>query len=158
MAEELKIRIPDYRKAEAGLLKLGARFLGEISVKDTYYIQPKGEVLKITEDDKGDFLVRLKLKDGKFGIVKYEPVKGVEAEKGALAEKFGVKCVLRKKRRFFDFGGYGININLIEGVGEFLILEGEDLKREMISGMLKIENPEFVTVSFDELAVKKKEG
>jgi adenylate cyclase class IV len=154
MAEELKIKIQDYKKIEDDLIKLGAKFTEEINVVDTYFKQPKGIVLKITEDDKGDFLVNLKSKNGKFEIVKYEPINEVENVKKELTEKFGIKCVLKKKRRFFDFGEYMININLIEGVGEFLIVEGRDLTPEIITEKLKIKNPEFVSVSFDELIKK----
>ena len=151
MAEELKIRIRDYNKVEDNLIKLGAKFSGEIDVVDTYFKQPAGEVLKITEDDRGNFLVNLKSRNGKFEIVKYEEIDDVQKVKDDLTKKFGIKCVLKKKRRFFDFENYKININLIEDIGEFLIAEGENLAPEIITGKLKIENPEFVTVSFDEL-------
>ncbi len=151
MAEELKIRIRDYKKVEEELIKLGAKFSEEIDVVDTYFKQPVGEVLKITEDDRGNFLVNLKSKNGKFEIVKYEPIDNVQKTKDDLTKKFGIKCILKKKRRFFDFENYKININLIEDVGEFLIVEGENLAPEIITEKLKIKNPEFVTVSFDEL-------
>ncbi len=151
MAEELKIRIKYYKEMEKHLKEFGAKFLEEIHVIDTYFKQPKGQVLKITEDDKGNFLVNLKSRKGKFEIVKYEKIKNVEKIKKELANKFGIKCVLKKKRRFFDFGKYKININLIEDVGEFLIVEGENLSKDIITKKLKIKNPEFITVSFDEL-------
>jgi len=156
MAEELKIRIKGYKEVEKHLEKLGARFIEEINAVDTYFKQPKGEVLKITEDERGDFLVNLKSKDGKFRVVKYEKIDDAEKLKGELTHEFGVKCILRKRRRFFDFGGYRININLIEDVGEFLIVEGEGLSPEAIAKKLKIRNPEIVTVSFDEM--KKRYG
>lgn len=151
MVEELKIRIQNYKKVESKLIKLGVKFSEEINVIDVYFKQPAGEVLKITEDDKGNFLVNLKSKNGKFQIMKYEKIDDVEKVKEELIEKFGIKCILRKKRRFFDFENYKININLIEDVGEFLIIEGENLTPEIITGKLKIKNPEFITVSFDEL-------
>jgi len=151
MAEELKIRIWDYQKVEEKLIKLGAKFSEEIDVVDTYFKQPAGEVLKITEDNRGNFFVKLKSKNGKFEIVKYEPIDDVDNIKDELTKKFGVKCILKKKRRFFDFENYKININLIEDVGEFLIVEGENLAPEIITKKLKIKNPEFVSVSFDEL-------
>jgi len=149
MPLELKIRINNYKKVEKKLIKLGAKFTEELDVVDTYFKQPSGEVLKITEDNKGDFLVKLKLKEGKFVVVKYEPVRNVDKLKKELTKKYGLKCVLKKKRRFFDFGDYKININLIEDVGEFLILEGENPTPEIITEKLKIKNPEFITVSFD---------
>jgi len=154
MLLELKIRINNYKKVEENLIKLGAKFDEELDVVDTYFNQPSGEVLKITEDNKGDFLVKLKLKEGKFVVVKYEPVRNVDKLKKVLIKKYGLKCVMRKKRRFFDFEDYNININLIEDVGEFLILEGENPTPEIITEKLKIKNPEFITVSFDELKKK----
>ncbi len=100
MTEELKIRITDYKKVEHDLIKIGARFKEEIYVVDTYFNQPRGEVLKITEDDKGDFLVNLKAKDGNFNIVKYEKIDNSKEIKKELTKKYGIKCVLKKKRRF----------------------------------------------------------
>ena len=151
MAEEIKIKIQDYEKIEEHLFKLGVRFLEETKVIDTYFKQPVGEVLKKTEDNKGNFLVNLKSHEGKFEINQYENVDDVKKLKEELTKKYGLKCILKKKRRFFDFGDYSININLIEDVGEFLIVEGNNLSREVIIDKLKIENPEFITVSFDEL-------
>lgn len=151
MKEELKIRIENYKEIEKKLFRAGAKFIEEISCTDTYFKQPEGEVLKITEDDKGDFLVHLKSVNGKFRIVKYGRITNPEEEKKRLSEKFGLKCVLKKKRIFFDFENYVLNINLIEGVGEFLIVEGKNLSTEIITEKLGIKDPEFITVSFDEL-------
>lgn len=151
MPEELKIRIQDYRKVEEQLKQLGARFYEELNVVDTYFNQPSGEVMKITEDDSGNYLVNLKSRNGKFEIVKYEKIADIQKLKSELTDKFGVKTVLKKECRFFDFENYKININLIEGLGEFLIVEGEDLSSEIITEKLGVKNPEFITVSFDEL-------
>lgn len=151
MTEELKIRIHDYKKVEEKLKKLGAKFTKEISVVDTYFKQPTDKVLKITEDERRNFLVNIKSKNGKFEIVKYEKIDNAEQLKRELTHEFGIKCILKKKRRFFDFENYIININLIEDVGEFLIVEGENLFPEIITEKLKIKNPELITVSFAEL-------
>ena len=151
MKEELKIRIENYKEIQKRLLRAGAKFIEEISCKDTYFKQPKGEVLKITEDDKGDFQVHLKEENGKFRIISYDEIGQVELRKKELSQRHGIKCILKKKRIFFDFGDYMININLIEDVGEFLIVEGENLNPEIITEKLGIKDPEFITVSFDEL-------
>lgn len=151
MTEELKIRIHGYKKVEEKLKRLGAKFSEEINVIDTCFNPPKNEVLKITEDDKGNFLVNLKSKDGKFEIVKYERIDDVDEMKKEFSDKFGVKCILKKKRRFWYLEDFMININLIEDVGEFLIVECENPTPEIITEKLRIENPEFITVSFDEL-------
>jgi len=151
MREELKIRIRNYKKIEKDLVRFGAKFTKEVNAVDTYFKQPAGEVLKVTEDDKGNFLVNLRSKRGKFEIVKYKPINDVNKVKNELSERFGVKCILKKKRRFFDYNGYVININLIKDVGEFLVLEGKNLIPSLITDRLGIKNPEFITVSFDEL-------
>ncbi|MBI4175989.1 MAG: hypothetical protein HY518_02195 [Candidatus Aenigmarchaeota archaeon] len=148
--EELKIRIRDYRKVEESLKRMGARFTEELHVVNTYFNQPRGKVLKITEDRKGNYLVGLALKDGKFQVVRNERIADAEREKKRLKKRFGIRCTL-KSTRIFSYGKYVISINLIEGVGEFLIVEGENLKPDVITKRLKIREPEFITVSFDRL-------
>lgn len=106
--------------------------------------------MKITEDETGDFLVNLKTRDGKFEIVKYEKLENVNETKAKLQHQFGVKCTLKKKRRFFNFQQYVMNVNIIEGLGEFLIVEGERVTPEVFYE-LGIQDPGFITVSFDEL-------
>lgn len=151
MPEELKIKIKDHKEIEEKLQQLGAKFTEELNVTDTYFNQPSGEVLKITEDERGYFLVNLKSKDGKFEIVKYEKVENIDEIKKELTKKHGIKCILKKKRRFFDFQNHKININIIEDLGEYLIVEGENLTEKIISDKLKIENPKFVKVPFCDL-------
>ncbi|MBD3252297.1 hypothetical protein GF386_01035 [Candidatus Pacearchaeota archaeon] len=155
MKEELKIRLRNVGDFEKNLIKLDGKFLREINAIDTYFKQPKGEVLKITEDDRGDYLVSLKSENGKFKIIKYKPLTEAKKTKKELSMKFGIKCILKKKRRFFELGKYKININLINNLGDFLIIEGKDLNKKIITDKLKIKNPEFITVSFDELFSKK---
>lgn len=151
MTEELKVRIRDYETVEKNLLAKGAKFVKEISAEDTYFMQPNDLVLKLTQDDRGSFLANLKLKNGKFEIIRYEPIADANKVKNELSKEFGVKCVLRKKRRFLEFYEYSININIIDDLGEFLIVEGENLVPEIITTKLEIQKPEFITVSFDNL-------
>ncbi len=155
MKKELKIRIHDYKRVEKNLLKRGARFSRKVEVRDTYFNQEPGKVLKITESSEGDFLFALESENGGFRITRKEAVKDVEKTKTALAKEFGLKCVLEKRMRFFEFGDYAININLIDDVGEFLILEGENPTKEFIEEKLGIKNPEYITVSFDELKLRQ---
>lgn len=150
MPEELKLRIP-YPAAEEDLVQRGATFLKETHVTDTYFHQPPGHVFKIAEDEDGVFLVRLRAVDGKFTIVQYAPLTEPGLVRRDLTKQFGVKCVLRKRRRFFDFKGLAVNFNLIEGLGEFLVVEGERLDKEAVLSALGLTNPEIITASFDEL-------
>ena len=154
MAQELKVRITNYIKIEEKLIILGCRFLEELNVTDTYFSQPEGKVLKLTEDETGSFLVELQAKDGKFSILKNEKLENAEKTKNEMGKKFGIKCVLKKKRRFFEgekFGLGNFNTNLIEGLGEFLILEGEQPDARIVTEILGIREPEYITMSFDRL-------
>lgn len=81
----------------------------------------------------------------------YKEIDNPGLVKGKLKREFGVKAVLKKNRVFYDWKDYKLNFNLIEGIGNFLVIEGEDLNQEKIAEELKIEDPEFVTVPFSEL-------
>lgn len=151
MTEEIKIRIDNYKDVEKKLKELGAVFDKKIDVKDTYFDKSEEEVLKVTEDDTGDYLVNLKSKNGKFEIEMYKEIKKPELMKKKLKKKFGVKCVLKKKRIFYDWREYKVNFNLIDNVGDFIVIEGENLDREETAEQLQIENPEYITVPFSDL-------
>ena len=151
MKKEIKIRIHDYKKVEKKLVKFGGKFREQIDVVDTYFNQPNGKVLKITEDNKGNFLVKLKSNNGGFEIVQYDKIDDVNKSKREFSEKFGVESILKKKRRFFDLDNFSVNINLIENIGEFLIAEGDNVTNETITETLEFKNPEFITVPFNKL-------
>lgn len=108
-------------------------------------------MLKLTRDDRGNFLVELQEKNGKFEIIKYKKITNPEELEAKLSDTYGVNCVLRKKRRFYNFANYSVNINLIEGVGEFLVVEGENLRKTIITEDFGIKNPEYITIPFNEL-------
>ncbi|MBU0981527.1 hypothetical protein KKC94_02435 [Patescibacteria group bacterium] len=149
MAGELKIWIRDREAAGAQLVERGARFLREEKVVDTYFKQPVGEVLKMNEGPAGGRLIKLRAKDGGFELVSSEEVD--KDVKDDLEGVFGVQTVLKKRIRFFEFEGYKVSINLIEDVGDFLIVEGENVTPEVITERLGFEDPEYVRVSFDKL-------
>jgi len=151
MKEEVKIRLTDYKAMEQTLERLGAKFSKEVKVTDTYFNQPDNHVKKITEDDEGNFLVELVSKDGKWQIQRYEKIADMGKQKQQLTDEFGIKRVLNKKRRFFHLSDWVIDINLIDGIGDFLIVEGENLSPKLVAKKLEIESPEFVTESFDNL-------
>ncbi len=151
MKEGLKIRINNIDKMERHITKLGARYSGSLSETYTYFNQPKSGVLKITENENGSFLVKIKSKKSRFEIIKNEKIKNSSEVKRKFSEKFGIKCVLINIRKFYIFENYRISLNLIYGIGKFLIVEGENLSPGITTEKLKIKNPEFITVSFDEL-------
>ncbi len=58
--------------------------------------------------------------------------------------------MLDKVRRFFDFKGFVLNFNLIEDVGEFLVIEGEGNCEEILRDLGLVE-AERVIVPFCDL-------
>jgi len=151
MADELKIRVHDYRRVEAELVQRGARFREERNIVDTYFNQPvPQEVLKIQQDERGHWLVHLKPHDGKFDIVKFDKIPDPVALHAELEARFGIMSILRKRCRFFDWGEYVLDFNLIEGFGEFLVLTGKDPRPELLHE-LGIRDPEFIRIPFNEL-------
>lgn len=150
--KELKIKISNFMQIEKILEKLGATFQQETKVVDTYFNQPKGSVLKTTEDNiRGNFLVKLKEKNGKFEVIQFKKIRNIDEAKYVLINLHEIKCILKKKLRFWDFENYEISLNLIENVGDFMVIEGEDITREEIIKKFKLKNPEWITVSFDQL-------
>ena len=151
MTQELKIRINNLAEIENRLKELGAIFVKEEPFVDTYFIQPPGSVLKIVTAEHSSNLITLESKDGKFRVINKTFIDNVEREKAELSSEFGIKSVLQGKRMYFELEDLKITINLIDEIGEFLILTGENPTEEFITEKLGIKNPEFIKVSFDEL-------
>ena len=151
MLQELKVRIDNYREIEEKLKNLGALFLEEISFTDTYFNSAKGQVSKITEDTTGDYQVRLQTNNGKFNELINEKIHDLANAKAQLTSELGIKRILKGKRRNFTYHDLKLTINLIDGLGEFLILTSENPQEEFVTGVLDIKNPEYITVSFDRL-------
>lgn len=150
MTEELKVRVHDWLAAEAQLFAHGATFREERQIVDTYFNQPPHHVLKIQQDQRGFWLVQLTPKDGKFSIDKFDPIDEPEALRRELEAKFGVMSVLRKRCRFYDWGSYFLDFNLIEEYGNFLVITG-DAPTESMLRELGVQFAERITVPFNEL-------
>lgn len=150
MVEELKIYIDSPEEIEQKLLSIGAKFVRELQITDTYFNQP-GMVLKLTEDESGSLLTQLQSKDGGFQFIKEEKISDPEVAKRDLEKQHGINCVLKKKKRFWDYKNYDISLNLFEDIGNFLIVEGETVKPEIFTDTLGISNPRYLTKSFAQL-------
>lgn len=151
MTEELKIRIYDSKSMEKKLLEVGARFVDETDFVDTYFNQPEGKVLKVVKKNTGYFLNIFHAVKGKFEVVKDQQIKNPEKKKMELLSQYGIKCVLKGKRKFFQLQNYKITFNLIDNVGKFLIITGENPSKSFVEKELGIEKPEYINVSFDAL-------
>ncbi|MBI5122545.1 hypothetical protein HZA75_01675 [Candidatus Roizmanbacteria bacterium] len=152
MQQELKIKINNIPPLEENLNSLGAAFVEEQTFADTYFNQPAGEVLKLGDNDKGFFFQSLKATpDGKFTIIKNNQIENFDQVKAEMAREYGIKCVLKGKRRIYTVGADKIILNSIDGLGDFLILTGENPTEDFFVKKLGIQNPEYIKVSFDTL-------
>ena len=151
MAKELKARIHDLEKVKKNLQKLCASFQGKINSTDIYYNQPEGKVLRLTETIKGNKLISLKAQGEGFVIEKAEEIKGPNAKKKELKNKFGINCILERTISTYSYDNEKVSIHEIKDVGNFLILESENPKPEKICKLLDEKNLEFIKVSFDTL-------
>lgn len=157
MPEELKIRITNYRKVEENLKKKGAKFNHERTAIDTYYKQPPGKILKVMEADKFSALINLKKTKNGFEILKYMHTNHPEELKDELEFKYGIKCVHQKRERLFDFKNLMINIDVIKGIGSFLIIEGNNLSKDFVTKKLGIKKPKFVRKALDDMKNRTKQ-
>lgn len=151
MIQEIKARIYNVQEVEQRLLQNGAKIIDETYFIDTYFHQPKGKVLKIVEKDKESFLNIFQAVDGKFEVVKDERIDNLEKLKKELTAQYGVKRIMTGSRKFFQLQNYKIILNLIDDVGNFIIVTGENPSKEFVEKELGIERPEYITVSFDEI-------
>lgn len=156
MSQELKVCIHHVQILEKKLQRIGATLTDETYFIDTYFCQEPGRVLKIVEKKSGFFLNIFQAIDGKFKVIKDESITNPHQLKSQFSSQFGIRRILKGKRKFFQFQGYTIILNLIENVGDFLIITGENPSKDFVEKKLDIKNPEYITVSFDEIPDKKK--
>jgi adenylate cyclase class IV len=153
-ARELKIRVDDMNALLARLEAMGAKRGDHLHVTTTYFRQPLGEVLKLSQDETGTFLVQLKAANGGFELLSTEVVDDVDTLRAELTEQYGEKSVLVKEEIYFTIPekSYVLDLTLIPGVGEFLVIQDDDPHLDIVRNDLGIANPVTITVPFDELS------
>ena len=151
MPEELKLKIIDPKKTEESLLAKGATYLGAHNYTDTYFHQPAGKVMKISENEHGAHIVHLTSDGNKWRIDEVSEINNAQGVINDYANQIGKKKVLHRRSRTWKLDQYKLNINSIEGLGDFLIIEGEGLDALAVMKMLDMENPKFITTSFDNI-------
>ncbi|MBN1263518.1 MAG: hypothetical protein JW991_04135 [Candidatus Pacebacteria bacterium] len=153
MTEELKIYITNPGKIERKLNSIGAIFVSEMQIVDTYFDMP-GMVLKLTETKDRSFLTQLQAEDGGFKFIKEEDVENINETKSKLGKRYGIKTILKKKKKNWVYKDFKINLNLFDDIGSFLIVEGEKVTPEIFSKTLNIERPKYLTKSFAQLKLE----
>jgi len=150
MNKELKARISDPIKIEKQLIQLGAVFTHQDLQRYVYFNQPEGKVLKLAERNGKTYKTVIERRGNKFTIVSDNKIAEPAVLEAELAEKYGIKTTLINCCKFFSLNDETISINDIDGVGDFLIIEGEEPSTELLK-KLGIDEEAIVTVSFDNL-------
>jgi homotetrameric cytidine deaminase len=135
---ELKARDPDPERSLRRALALGAEDHGDLRQRDTYFASPRGR-LKLREQEPGgaELIVyeradAARARESRYRLV---PVADPAALREALGAALGTRVVVDKRRRLLLWEGVRIHLDRVEGLGDFVELEGvapgaSDLSRE----------------------------
>jgi homotetrameric cytidine deaminase len=135
---EFKAHDPDPAATLARCHALGAQDHGEIEQVDTYFAAPAGR-LKLRDEQPGDAhliaYARADAAAARESRYRIAPVDDPAALREALGAALGVSVEVHKRRRLLLLEGVRIHLDHVEGVGDFVELEGvagpdSDLSRE----------------------------
>ncbi|MFB6099956.1 MAG: hypothetical protein ABEK16_01665 [Candidatus Nanohalobium sp.] len=149
--EELKARVKDREDLEDRIAELGGNKKKLISVRDTYFSGQGEDALKITESKDGSFLRKYEKRSEGFELVKDERIKEPDEKREEMAERHGIKADQRKEQEVYELNGKTVILNSIEGLGDFLIVQGEEVQKKFIEDTIGVEDPEYIEVPFSEL-------
>ncbi len=151
MSKELKVRITDVEKIQKLILQKGGEYIGETPFVDTYFNQPAGKVLKIVRKNTGYFINIFHAVDGKFETIKDQQTDQADQLIKEYTSKYGVKRVLKGKRIYYKLKNQHITFNLIDNIGNFLIITSPNPTNAFVEKELEIKDPDYLRVSFDEV-------
>src|SRR3954447_25370172 len=135
---ELKARDPEPERSLQRCLALGAEDRGELRQRDTYFAAPRGR-LKLREQEPGGAELiayeRADAAQARESRYRIAPVTDPDALREALDAALGTDVVVDKRRRLFLYRGVRIHLDRVDGLGDFVELEGvagdgSDLARE----------------------------
>ena len=163
MVVEIKARIEDVEKVEKDIKGLGGAFVSEVEAVDVYFNSKEGANLKIGIypeghlPESGNFLFLFEHDpiSKKFRF-KYVKVRDVDTLRYILDRVLGTKVIIRSKRRFYKLGDVIVLIVFIEGLGNYLCLQGEN--ESVLRGILaklNIGEDSLETKSFDMLVLEQ---
>ena len=124
---ELKARDPEPERSLERARALGAEDRGELRQRDTYFAAPRGR-LKLREQDPGGAeLIAYERADAaaaRESRYRIAPVEDAAALREALDAALGTVVVVDKRRRLLLWEGVRIHLDRVEGLGDFVELEG----------------------------------
>lgn len=152
MLRELKAYVPDLAALEHRLADWGAVLEAEIAVTDVYFRQPPGQVLKLVDDSTGRYCTRLQAREGGFEIVEHRAIAQFPQLYEQLLQAYGLHRILKKQRRLYRLPTYQVDLNLIETLGNFVILLGNEPTEAEMERLLQPDIPQYVRVPFCDLS------
>jgi homotetrameric cytidine deaminase len=124
---ELKARDPEPERSLERARALGAEDRGELRQRDTYFAAPRGR-LKLREQEPGGAeLIAYERADAaaaRESRYRIAPVEDPAALREALDAALGTVVVVDKRRHLLLWEGVRIHLDRVEGLGDFLELEG----------------------------------
>jgi homotetrameric cytidine deaminase len=124
---ELKARDPEPERSLERARALGAEDRGELRQRDTYFAAPRGR-LKLREQEPGGAeLIAYERADAaaaRESRYRIAPVEDPAAVREALDAALGTVVVVDKRRHLLLWEGVRIHLDRVEGLGDFLELEG----------------------------------
>lgn len=120
---------------------LGAEDKGTLIQRDTYFDVPRGRLKLREEPEAVAHLIAyerpdlLEQKESRYWLV--EVLESAELRE-ALAAVLGIRVVVAKARRLFIFEGVRIHVDCVDGLGDFIELEGVAAEREDPGGFAEL--------------------
>jgi homotetrameric cytidine deaminase len=124
---ELKARDPRPERSLERARALGAEDRGELRQRDTYFRAPRGR-LKLREQEPGQAELiayeRADAAEARESRYRTAPVADAAALREALDAALGTTVVVDKRRHLLLYEGVRIHLDRVEGLGDFVELEG----------------------------------
>ncbi|RLI04991.1 adenylate cyclase [Candidatus Bathyarchaeota archaeon] len=169
---EIKAKVEDLKKVEQTAKKLGARKIGVLKQKDTYFKTLRGR-LKLREVEgleKAQLIyyerenIAKPKKSNLFIIETSDP----KLLKKVLGKALGIKVVVEKVRKIYNYKGTKIHLDKVKGLGTYLEFEKPiiNIKKEsrkahetlrFLMEKFGVRNKDLQKGSYSDLLLKKKE-
>ncbi len=149
--KELKIKVGGNTQDWLEKLARLGPLVKDIEVEDIYFNTGSLDVLKISRKKEGDFLVQFRHESGNFVVQPSQRVEKFEQKLKELTQKYGIKKTLKRHQAVFNLDKGTIEINVIDGLGNFLVLVQDNPHIEWFDENLNIKDPEQITVPFSDL-------
>jgi len=123
---EIKAFCPDKDIVLDVINRMNLPFKGSFHQTDTFYNVPKGR-LKLREDKDGARLIpyiRKNQKGPRTSSYVLLPVDDPDITSDILEEMFGIRSVVEKKRQVWMYDNVRIHLDVVEGLGTYIELEG----------------------------------